>query len=89
MWARTWELYQDVENPGELVEAFGVGSWEEHLEQHRDRPTQYDSDTVTAASSLAESVAVNHLVQVERVPTKNRAPRRPERQSPKGKEIQP
>ena len=62
--ARTWTLYQDRESPGELVEVFGVGSWQEHLEQHSTRPTQYDEETIHAASALASSVDVHHLTQV-------------------------
>lgn len=61
--ARTWALYQDRERPGDLVEVFGVGSWQEHLQQHSSRPTQYDDETVQAANGLAGAVSVHHLVQ--------------------------
>jgi MFS family permease len=72
--ARTWTLYQDRENPGELVEVFGVGSWQEHLQQHSSRPTQYDDETIRAAGALAASVDVHHLVQTGRRP-RRRTPR--------------
>jgi len=64
--ARTWALYQDRESPHELVEVFSVGSWQEHLQQHATRPTQYDDETIRAASELAGSVEVHHLIQVDR-----------------------
>nr|WP_228507744.1 MFS transporter [Herbiconiux sp. VKM Ac-1786] len=64
--ARTWTLYQDRESPGELVEVFGVGSWQEHLQQHSTRPTQYDDETIHTASALASTIDVHHLIQVGR-----------------------
>lgn len=64
--ARTWALYQDRESPGDLVEVFAVGSWQEHLQQHTSRPTQYDDDTIRAASALASAVDVHHLIQIGR-----------------------
>lgn len=64
--ARTWTLYQDRESPGHLVEVFGVGSWQEHLQQHTSRPTQYDDETIRSASALATRVDVHHLIQVGR-----------------------
>lgn len=64
--ARTWALYQDRESPTELVEVFSVGSWQEHLQQHTTRPTQYDDETIHAASGIATTVDVHHLIQVGR-----------------------
>ncbi|GAA2246796.1 hypothetical protein GCM10009851_35330 [Herbiconiux moechotypicola] len=61
--ARSWGLYLDRESPGDYVELFAVGSWQEHLQQHDSRPTQYDDDTLRAAGVLAESVTVHHLVE--------------------------
>jgi MFS family permease len=62
--ARTWTLYGDRESPGVLVEVFTVGSWQEHLQQHSSRPTQYDDETIRAADALADSIDVQHLVEV-------------------------
>lgn len=60
--ARTWALYQDREDGG-WVEAFGVGSWDEHLQQHRARLTRYDQTVIETAGALANSVEVEHLVE--------------------------
>jgi MFS family permease len=62
--ARAWSLYVDREAPGQLVEVFSVGSWEEHLQQHNTRPTRYDDDTIRGASAIADSVTAHHLLQV-------------------------
>jgi MFS family permease len=64
--ARTWALYQDLEMPGELVEVFAVGSWQEHLQQHNSRPTEYDEETLQGAGNIAQSVTAQHLIQIER-----------------------
>lgn len=65
--ARTWNLYDDRERPGWLVEVFEVGSWAEHLSQHTSRTTRYDSDLVEAAQSLARTPpTVEHLVDAIR-----------------------
>ncbi|MDQ7877416.1 MFS transporter [Microbacterium sp. QXD-8] len=63
--ARTWALYQDRESPQDVVEVFSVGSWQEHLQQHATRPTQYDDETIRASSEIADSIAVHHLVQID------------------------
>lgn len=60
--ARTWALYQDRED-GTWVEVFGIGSWSEHLQQHRTRLTRYDQVVIETASALARSVDVNHLIE--------------------------
>ena len=65
--ARTWNLYDDRERPGWLVEVFEVGSWAEHLSQHTSRTTRYDGDLVEAARSLARTPpTVEHLVDAIR-----------------------
>jgi MFS family permease len=64
--ARTWTLYDDREHPGFIVEAFTVGSWREHLSQHRTRTTGWDSEISDAARALSRSgVTVDHLVSIE------------------------
>lgn len=35
--AFSWELYEDLEDPGCYLETFTVGSWSEHLRQHERR----------------------------------------------------
>ena len=39
---RDWQLYTNREHPAELVEAFTLGSWREHLSQHESRHTGDD-----------------------------------------------
>ncbi|NQX36962.1 MFS transporter [Herbiconiux sp. VKM Ac-2851] len=63
--ARTWTLYDDREHPGFIVEAFTVGSWREHLSQHRSRTTGYDTEISDAARALSRSgPVVDHLVSI-------------------------
>jgi len=63
--ARTWHVYDDREHPGFLVEAFQVGTWQEHLSQHHSRTTGYDAEIVESARTLAASPpTVEHLVSV-------------------------
>ena len=60
--ARRWELYDDRERPGTLIEAFVVGSWSEHLSQHEDRLTEYDNELLADARRLATGdPEVEHL----------------------------
>ena len=72
--ARTWALYQDRED-GTWVEAFGVGSWSEHLQQHQTRLTQYDRVVIETAGALALSVDVNHLIEHDSVVGSHTKPR--------------
>lgn len=61
--ARSWNVYDDRERPGHLVEVFHVGSWQEHLRQHRSRTTGYDAQILDAARRLSRSVPrAEHLV---------------------------
>ena len=65
--ARTWRIYSPRENPAVLIEAFTVGSWREHLEQHETRSTGYDHEVVTAARALATGEpTTEHLIAVPR-----------------------
>ncbi|MGX5679819.1 MFS transporter [Schumannella luteola] len=60
--ARRWQVYDDREDPDTIVEAFTVGSWREHLDQHERRPTQYDDDVLRRAVELALAPpTVEHL----------------------------
>ncbi|SDZ26778.1 MFS transporter [Herbiconiux ginsengi] len=61
--ARSWNVYDDREHPGYLIEAFEVGSWQEHLSQHHSRTTGYDAEIVDAARALSQSPpTVEHLI---------------------------
>ncbi len=62
--ARTWSLYEDREDEQVLVEVFAVGSWQEHLQQHRTRLTQYDQEVLHTADALAQTVDVQHLIEI-------------------------
>ncbi|MBF4562538.1 MFS transporter [Microbacterium sp. VKM Ac-2870] len=63
--ARSWRLYENHEQPGTFVEAFAVGSWQEHLSQHADRDTQYDDQLLADARQFSEDdPAVEHLIAV-------------------------
>lgn len=62
--ARTWGLYEDREYEQVLVEVFAVGSWQEHLQQHRTRLTPYDQEVLHGADALAQTVDVQHLIQL-------------------------
>ncbi|MGA7177984.1 MAG: MFS transporter [Thiobacillaceae bacterium] len=59
-----WELFNDIEDPGRMVECFMVESWLEHLRQH-ERVTVADRDVIekTRAFHLgSERPRVTHLV---------------------------
>lgn len=63
-----WELFQDVEVPGRMVESFMVESWIEHLRQH-ERVTVADravSEQTRAFHIGSEPPKVTHLVAVNR-----------------------
>jgi MFS family permease len=62
--ATRWNLYRDAAEPSRFMETFLVPSWEEHLRQHRERPTATDRDIVRAANSLAVGTPqVSHLLR--------------------------
>lgn len=66
--ARDWQLYTDREHPAELVEAFTLGSWREHLSQHESRHTGDDVALLALARDLAVGdPVVHHLVGVDRL----------------------
>jgi quinol monooxygenase YgiN len=52
--ATRWNLYRDAAVPGRFIETFLVPSWDEHLRQHRERPTAADQDIFKAAASFAK-----------------------------------
>ena len=61
--ARRWEIYDDREVAGVIVEVFAVGSWREHVSQHEDRLTGYDEQVLGAAVALAAGPPVTqHLI---------------------------
>jgi hypothetical protein len=59
-----WELFNDIEDPGRMVECFMVESWLEHLRQH-ERVTVADRDVLEQARVFHLGTApprVTHLV---------------------------
>lgn len=64
--ARSWDLYVDREDSTTLIEAFIVGSWQEHLDQHADRLTEYDSEQLATARSFSTTPpTVQHLLALD------------------------
>lgn len=58
-----WRVYQDGEHPDQLVEAFVVASWGEHLHQHDGRLTGADREIELLARDLADGEPeVEHLL---------------------------
>jgi MFS family permease len=61
--ARDWNLYRDVgAGPDAWVEAFRVGSWQEHVDQHEVRQTGDDARMLDAVRRVAGEPRVEHLV---------------------------
>ncbi|MEJ8285764.1 MFS transporter [Curtobacterium citreum] len=61
--ARDWNLYRDTAaGPDAWVEAFRVGSWQEHVDQHEVRQTGDDARTLEAVRQVAGEPRVEHLV---------------------------
>lgn len=61
--ANRWELYRDAAHPELFVEAFAVGSWEEHEAQHRDRLTIADQRIEeTTQSYVSAPPRSRHLI---------------------------
>jgi quinol monooxygenase YgiN len=59
-----WELFNDIADPGRMVECFMVESWLEHLRQH-ERVTVADRDVSEKARGFhigGEPPKVTHLV---------------------------
>lgn len=59
-----WELFNDIEDPGRMVECFMVESWLEHLRQH-ERVTVADRDVLERARAFhlgSERPKVAHLI---------------------------
>jgi MFS family permease len=60
-----WELYRDAEQAGGYVEQYTAVSWEDHLQQHRERITTYDQQAQERVDALASSIApAEHLFEV-------------------------
>ncbi|MFI6074217.1 MFS transporter [Actinoplanes sp. NPDC051343] len=49
-----WGLFRDIEEPGRLVEAYLVPSWDEHRRQHSGRLTGSDQAAEERAQALAD-----------------------------------
>ncbi|ROP74703.1 MFS transporter [Curtobacterium sp. PhB115] len=61
--ARDWNLYVDTAaGPDAWVEAFRVGSWQEHVDQHEVRQTGDDARMLDAVRAVAGEPRVEHLV---------------------------
>ncbi|GIE31155.1 MFS transporter [Actinoplanes italicus] len=61
--AERWGLFHDGEQPGRLVEAYVVPSWDEHLRQHTGRLTGTDRAIEQRALDLADGPPeVSHLL---------------------------
>ena len=61
--ARDWNLYRDAASgPDAWVEAFRVGSWQEHVDQHEVRQTGDDARTLQSVREVAGEPRVEHLV---------------------------
>ena len=64
--AHRWRLLRNVSDPTRLTELFAVGSWEEHLAQHR-RIDDASADVIARARSFdrAEGPVTRHLISVD------------------------
>jgi hypothetical protein len=64
--AYRWRLLRNVSDPLRLTELFAVGSWEEHLAQHR-RIDDASAEVIALARSFdrAEGPVTRHLIAVD------------------------
>ncbi len=64
--AYRWRLLRDVSNPRRITEMFALGSWEEHLSQHR-RIDDRSAAEITAARAFdrAGGPVTRHLIAVD------------------------
>jgi MFS family permease len=64
--AYRWRLLRNVSDPTRLTELFAVGSWEEHLAQHR-RIDNASADVISRARSFdrGEGPVTRHLISVD------------------------
>ena len=63
--AVSWGLYRDLDEPGVVVEQFGVADLDDHLAQHRERLTRTDEEDQEHLRALASHVdGARHLVHV-------------------------
>jgi MFS family permease len=63
--ATLWGLFRDVSEPSLYVETFTVATWHEHLRQHLERGTVWDSELEAAARALTidgTEPVVRHLI---------------------------
>lgn len=64
--SRRWDLYRRREEPDTFTEAFVVGSWQEHLDQHETRQTGYDTTLLRDAAQFStKPLVVEHLLSTE------------------------
>jgi MFS family permease len=64
--AYRWRLYRNVSDPRRLTELFAIGSWEEHLAQHR-RIDDASATLIATARSFdrADGPLTRHLISVD------------------------
>jgi hypothetical protein len=64
--AYRWRLLRNVSDPTRLTELFAVGSWEEHLAQHR-RIDDASAEVISRARSFdrGEGPVTRHLISVD------------------------
>jgi MFS family permease len=63
--AAQWQLFRKAEEAGVFVEAFLVGSWDEHLRQHVTRQTGQDLAAEQAVEEFVEGEStLTHLIAV-------------------------
>jgi len=64
--AYRWRMLRNVSDPTRLTELFAVGSWEEHLAQHR-RIDDASADVIARARSFdrAEGPVTRHLISMD------------------------
>ncbi len=66
--ATQWQLFRSVERDAVFVEAFVVGSWDEHVRQHRTRLTGNDLLIEQSVKRWVESDPVSHHLIAVKTP---------------------
>ncbi|MBT2474707.1 MFS transporter, partial [Microbacterium sp. ISL-103] len=65
--ARRWQVYEDADDPDSVVEAYGVGSWREHVSQHEGRTTEFDAELISRARAMSDTAPeIEHLLEIPR-----------------------
>ena len=64
-----WRLYQDLESPGRMIEAYTVSTWAEHERQHHRAIAADDLEQELARSFLVDGTPVVHHLVAPAAPT--------------------